>query len=46
MFLATVSIAHMKKALGKATALTVISLLVMIVLLSVRIGQQSTREEA
>jgi len=36
----------MKKALWKATALTVISLLVIIVLLSVRIGQQSTREEA
>ena len=36
----------MKKVLWKAAALTVISLLVMIVLLSVRIGQQSTREEA
>ena len=36
----------MKKVLWTATALTVISLLVMIVLLSVRIGQQSTREEA
>ncbi len=46
MILATVSIAQMKKALWTATALTLISLLVMIVLLSVRIGQQSTREEA
>src|ERR1700686_5261683 len=46
MFLATVRIAHMKKAVWKATALTVISLLFMIVLLSVRIEQQSTREEA
>ena len=46
MFLDTIRIAHMKKALRKATALTVISLLVMIVLLSVRIEQQSTREEA
>jgi uncharacterized SAM-binding protein YcdF (DUF218 family) len=36
----------MKKAVGKAAALTVIGLLVMIVLFSVRIGQQSTREEA
>ena len=46
MFLATVSIAQMKKALWKAAALSVISLLVMIVLLSVRIEQQSIREEA
>src|ERR1017187_8415109 len=46
MFLATVRIAHMKTAVWKATALTVISLLFMIVLLSVRIEQQSTREEA
>ena len=36
----------MKNALWKATALTVVSLLVMIVLFSVRIEQQSTREEA
>src|ERR1035441_141017 len=46
MFVATVRIAHMKKAVCKATGLTVISLLFMIVLLSVRIEQQSTREEA
>ena len=36
----------MKTAVWKGTALTVISLLFMIVLLSVRIEQQSTREEA
>jgi uncharacterized SAM-binding protein YcdF (DUF218 family) len=46
MFLATVSIAQMKKVLWKATALTVISLGFMIVLLSVRIERQSMREEA
>src|ERR1035441_292376 len=46
MFLATVSIAHMKNALWKATALPVIRLAVLNVLLSVRIEQQSTREEA
>ena len=36
----------MKNVLWKATALTVISLLFMVVLFSVRIEQQSTREEA
>src|ERR1022692_5037388 len=46
MFLETISIAHMKKLLWNAIALAVLSLLVTVGYLSVRIGQQSTREEA
>jgi len=46
MFLETISIAQMKKLLWIAIALAVTGLLVTVGILSVRIGQQSTREEA
>jgi uncharacterized SAM-binding protein YcdF (DUF218 family) len=46
MILETIRIAHMKKFLWNAIALAVIALLVTVAILSVRIEQQSTREEA
>jgi uncharacterized SAM-binding protein YcdF (DUF218 family) len=46
MILETVRIAHMKKVLWNAVALAVIGLLFTIAFLSVRIEEQSTREEA
>jgi uncharacterized SAM-binding protein YcdF (DUF218 family) len=46
MFLETVRIAQMKKVLWNAIALSIIGLLVAIAFLSVRIEQQSTRDEA
>jgi uncharacterized SAM-binding protein YcdF (DUF218 family) len=46
MILETVRIAHMKKVLWNAIALVVVALLVIVAVLSVRIEQQSLREEA
>ena len=46
MVLETVRIPHMKKVLWNAIALAVVAVLVIVAVLSVRIEQQSTREEA
>jgi uncharacterized SAM-binding protein YcdF (DUF218 family) len=46
MILETIRIAHMKKVLWNAFALAVIALLLTVALLSVRIEEQSTLEEA